>query len=135
MRVCAVNGMNVACSSCISRARRLNFSFASTTMLRPSGVSSASEASCAASARSFSLDARRGMKGDRHAVAERDRAGLVEQQHVDVARGFDRAAARGEDVAPDEAIDAADADGAEQPADGRRNEADEQRNEHGQARR
>ena len=34
------------------RSRMSNFSFASTTMLRPSGVSSASDESCAASARS-----------------------------------------------------------------------------------
>ena len=59
-------------------------------MLRPSGVSSASEASCAASASSCLGDA-----GGRHqlgglAVAEGDRAGLVEQQHVDVAGGLDR---------------------------------------------
>ena len=73
------------------------------------------------------------MKRDGHAIAERDGAGLVEQQHVDVAGGFDGAAGGGEDVAPDEPVDAADADGAEQAADGRRDEADEQRNEHGNA--
>ncbi len=51
MRVCAVKGTNCAYGWATSRPRRLNFSFASTAMLRPSGVSSASEASCAASAR------------------------------------------------------------------------------------
>ena len=40
------------------------YSLASTTIERPSGVSSASEASWAASARSCSLDARRGMNSD-----------------------------------------------------------------------
>ena len=50
IRVCAVNGTKVACVAASSRPRRLNFSLASTTMLRPSGVSSASEASWAASA-------------------------------------------------------------------------------------
>ena len=55
MRVCAVKGMNFACGCATSRPRKLNFSFASTTMLRPSGVSSASEASCAASARRSGL--------------------------------------------------------------------------------
>ena len=51
MRVCAVNGTNCACGAAMSRPRMSNFSLASTTMLRPSGVSSASDASCAASAR------------------------------------------------------------------------------------
>ncbi len=51
MRVWAVNGTKCAPRACTSRSRRPNFSFASTTILRPSGVSSASEASCAASAR------------------------------------------------------------------------------------
>ena len=39
------------------------------------------------------------MKRDGHAIAERDRAGLIEQQHIHVARGFDRAPAHGEHVA------------------------------------
>ena len=54
IRVWAVNGTKVACSDCRSRSRRLKRCFASTTMLRPSGVSSASEESWAASARVFS---------------------------------------------------------------------------------
>ena len=95
MRVWALNGTNVAPSAWMSRSRSPYCSFASTTMLRPSGVSSASEASCAASA--SRLDARRpsaGMKRRRLAVAERDGAGLVEQQHVDVAGRLDGAARR-----------------------------------------
>src|ERR1035437_7082254 len=54
IRVRAVNGTNFALSSRSSRARRLYFCFASTTMERPSGVSSASEESCASSASSAS---------------------------------------------------------------------------------
>ena len=54
MRVCAENGMNLALSGAISRPRMPYFSFASTTIERPSGVSSVSEASCAASASSRS---------------------------------------------------------------------------------
>ena len=50
MRVCAVNGTNFACASATSRPRRLNCCLARTTTERPSGVSSANEASCAASA-------------------------------------------------------------------------------------
>lgn len=66
-------------------------------MLRPSGVSSASEASCAASASVRSSTPRAGIKSDA-AVAERDSAGFIQQQHVDIARGFYGAAAGGDDV-------------------------------------
>ena len=44
IRVCAVNGTNVAPSFCTSRSRIPYLSLARTTMLLPSGVSSASEA-------------------------------------------------------------------------------------------
>ena len=54
MRVWAVKGTKVACSDCRSRSRRLKRCFASITMLRPSGVSSARDESWAASARVFS---------------------------------------------------------------------------------
>ena len=52
MRVVAENGMNVASSSPSSRPRSPYFSFASTTIERPSGVSSAREESWATSASS-----------------------------------------------------------------------------------
>ena len=55
MRVCAVKGMNSASCAANSRPRSLYFSLARTTIERPSGVSSASEESCAASAISASL--------------------------------------------------------------------------------
>ena len=61
MRVWAENGMNLALSSLMSRPRMAYFSLASTTMERPSGVSSASEASWAASARSCSVTPRTGL--------------------------------------------------------------------------
>ena len=77
----------------------------------------------------FASDAGRGHELAGLAVAERDRAGLVEEQHVDVARGLDGAAGRREDVALQQAVHAGDADGAEQAADGRRNEADQQRDQ------
>ena len=64
------------------------------------------------------------------AVAERDRAGLVEQQHVDVARRLDRAARQREHVAAHEPVHAGDADRAQQRADRRRDERDEQRDQH-----
>ena len=67
----------------------------------------------------------------RHAIAEGDSAGLVEQQRIDVARRLDRAAGSGDHVEADQSIHAGDADRRQQAADRRRNEADEQRNEHG----
>ena len=78
----------------------------------------------------FLRHARRGKEFRGLAIAERDRAGLVEQQHIHVAGGFDRASAHREHVLLHETIDARDADGAQQAANGRRNEADEQRDEH-----
>ena len=66
------------------------------------------------------------------AVAEGDRAGLVEQQGVDVARGLDGPAGRGEHVALHEPVHPGDADGRQQRADRRRDEADQQRGEHHQ---
>lgn len=62
MRVWAVKGTKLAPSACRSRARRPYRSLASTTMLRPSGVSSAREASCAASASSVSSTPAAGTK-------------------------------------------------------------------------
>jgi hypothetical protein len=58
--------------------------------------------------------------------------GLVEQQHVDVARRLDGAARGGDDVRLDHPVHAGDADRREQAADRRRDQADEQRHEHGQ---
>ena len=55
MRVCAENLWNTCGVAARSRPRSWNFCLASTTIERPSGVSSASEASCAASASSCSL--------------------------------------------------------------------------------
>ena len=129
MRVWAVKGTNGACGFGRSRPRRPNC-LASTTMLRPSGVSSARDASCAASASSFASTPGAGMNSDRHAVAEGDGAGLVQQQHVHVSRGLDRAAAHGQDVVLHQPVDAGDADGAQQPADGGGNQADQQRDQH-----
>ena len=57
-------------------------------------------------------DAGHGHEGGRLAVAQGDRAGLVEEQDVDVARGLDRATREREDVAAHEPVHAGDADGA-----------------------
>ena len=78
-------------------------------------------------------DAVDGEELDGLAIAERDGAGLVEQQRVDVAGGLDRLAAHGQHVVLHHAIHAGDADGGEQSADGRRDQADQQRDQHGHA--
>ena len=57
-------------------------------------------------------DTGRGQERGGHAVAERNGAGLVQQQHVHITGGFDGATARRHDVAADEPVNAADADGA-----------------------
>ena len=62
----------------------------------------------------------------RLAVADGDRAGLVEQQHVDIARRLDRAARFGEHVEADQPVHAGDTDRRQQGCDRRRDERDEQ---------
>ena len=71
IRVWAVKGTKVAPSPWTSRSRMPYFSLARTTMLRPSGVSSASEASWAASA----------------SVALGDSRGRDERRGLAIARG------------------------------------------------
>ena len=102
----------------------------SRTIERPSGVSSAR------------LDEQRGVgelvlgdvvHGDelgRLPVADRDRAGLVEQQRRHVTGGLDRTARHRQHVVLHESVHARDADRREQAADRRRDEAHEQRDEH-----
>ncbi len=63
-------------------------------------------------------------------VAERDRAGLVEQQHVDVARRFDRACRGRHHVRAQHAVHPGDADRREQSADRGRDQAHQQCDEH-----
>ena len=64
------------------------------------------------------------------AIAQRDGAGLVEQQRIHIARGFNRASAHGQHVVLHQPIHAGDADGREQPADRRGNQANQQRHQH-----
>ena len=63
-------------------------------------------------------------------IAERDRAGLVEEQRVHVAGRFDRSPGHGQHVVPHQSIHAGNADRRQQAADRRRNQADEQRDQH-----
>ena len=65
----------------------------------------------------------------RLAVAEGDRAGLVEQQDVAVPGGLDGAPREGEDVAPHEPVHAGDPDRREQRPDRRRDQRHQQRDQ------
>src|SRR4051794_35032545 len=76
------------------------------------------------------LHTRRGEKGGGLAIAERDRPRLIEEENIDVARGLDGPAGSGEYMPLEKAIDAADADRAEEASDGGWDEADEQRHQH-----
>ena len=131
IRVCAVNGTNCACVSSSSRSRMPYRSFASTTIDRPSGVSSASEANCATSASSCSSTPGAG----RNATAWRFPSvivpGLVEQQRRDVAGRLDGAPAHREHVVLHQPVHPRDADRRQQAADRRRDQADEQRDQDG----
>ena len=129
IRVCAENGMNWASSGAISRPRMPYFSFASTTIERPSGVSSDSEAELRRIGQFALVDAGQRNELGRLAVAERDRAGLVEQQRVDVARRLDRAAGHGQHVEAHQPVHAGDADRRQQRADRGRDQRDEQRDQ------
>ena len=133
MRVCAVNGTNVRVRARASPAPRMpNFSLASTTMLRPSGVSSASEASCAASASSCSVNAGRGhetpmaLRLPSVMVPVLSSSSTSTSPAASTARPLMASTLRWSN-----AVDAGDADGAEQAADGGRNQADQQRDQHG----
>ena len=101
-------------------------------MLRPSGVSSAKRGELRRLRELALGDPARRQERGRLAVAERDRAGLVEEEHVHVARRLDRPARGRDHVRLDHAVHAGDADRGEQPADGRRDEAHEQRDEDGE---
>src|SRR5215470_10853027 len=69
------------------------------------------------------------MKGNGHAVAHRDRAGLVEKEDVDVTGCFNRATARCQYILPNQSINAANPNGTEQSTDCSWNETDQQGNE------
>ena len=75
-------------------------------------------------------DAAHRAKRRRLAVAERDGAGLVEQQRIDVAGGLDRAAGHRQHVEAHQPVHAGDADRRQQRADGGRDQRHEQRHQH-----
>ena len=141
MRVSAVNGIVLgdrAGQPLVARRRRrrrrarrarARRSRASSTIERPSGVSSRIDATRAAVSDLGLVDAGRRRDRRREAVAVGDGAGLVEQDDVDVAGGLDGAAAHGQHVEARDAVHAGDADGRQEAADGGRDEADEERHE------
>ena len=75
-------------------------------------------------------DARHRQEVGRHAVAEGDRAGLVEQKRIDVAGCLDGTAGRGNDVEAHQTIHASNADGRQQAADRGRDQRHQQRRKH-----
>ena len=123
--------MNVASCSPSSRSRRPYCSLASTTIERPSGRLVGERGELRDLGELALLDAVDREELGGLPVAERDRAGLVEQEHVDVAGGLDRAAGHREHVALDEPVHAGDADRREERADRRRDQRDEQRDQDG----
>ena len=69
------------------------------------------------------------MNSEAQTVADRDRAGLVEQQHVHVARGLHGAAGEGKYVAAHEAVHPRDPDRRKECADRGRDQRDQQRDQ------
>ena len=78
------------------------------------------------------FDPRRRYELSRHAIAQRDRAGLVQQEHIDVTGGFDGPAGSRQDVASHQTVDPRNADRAQQSANRRGNQTDDQRQQHRQ---
>ncbi len=66
----------------------------------------------------------------RQTIAERDRAGLVQQQRIDVAGCFHGAARHRQYIKPHKAIHAGDADRRQKSADGGGDQGDEKRHQH-----
>ena len=120
--------MNLAPISVTSRPRSPYFSLASTTIERPSGVSSAKLAKLRRIRQHLRGRAIDRDKIGRHAIAQGDRAGLIQQQSINIASGFHGAAAHRKNVLAQQAVDAGDADGGKQAANGRRYETDQQGN-------
>ena len=81
------------------------------------------------------FDAARRQESRGLTVAEGDGAGFIQQQYVDIAGGFHRAAAGGDNVGAEHSAHPGDADSGEQAADGGRDQTHQQRDQHGNANR
>src|ERR1700736_5460882 len=130
--VYAEKGRNFAWSSPMSRPRMPYFSFASTTIERPSGVSSERDASCAASASSFSLMPGSGM----NSAACRLPSVIVPVLSRSSVSTSPAASPpppppphHRENIDPQEPVHPGDSDRRQKRADRGRNEGDEKRNE------
>ena len=77
--------------------------------------------------------AARRQEGGGLAVAEGNGPGFIQQQDIDVACGFHRAAAGGDHVGAEHTTHPGDADGRQQPADGGRDQAHQQGDQYGNA--
>src|SRR5580658_10213305 len=124
MRVSALKVTNSASSAAMSRPRRLYFSLASTTIERPSGVSSASEDSCAASASVASSTPGAGM----NAVAWRLPRVMVPVLSSSKT-STSPAASHGQHIVLHQTVHAGDADGGQQPSDRGGDETDQKRDQ------
>jgi hypothetical protein len=71
-------------------------------------------------------------KGHGLPVSQGDGAGFVQQQHIDVARGFNSPAGHGDDISLEQAVHAGNADGGQQGGDGGGNQADKQGDDYGE---
>ena len=100
-------------------------------MLRPSAVSSAIEASCATSASSFTSTPGTATKFARLPVPQCDGAGLVQQQHADIARGFHRPSRHGHHVFLAQPGHSRNPNGGEQRPDGRWDQTHQERDQRG----
>ena len=129
MRVLAVNGTKCAPTRAArAREARTAPSRARRWTVPPGSRRQATRAGRRRRARRARRPAREERRG--LAVAERDRAGLVEQEHVHVAGGFDSPARHRQDVVLQHAVHPGDADRGKQCADGGRDQADEERDQH-----
>ena len=129
MRVSAEKSRRRAWSSAGSRLAP-SFSANATTVL-PSGVVSKQDEEIGRLNQRLGVDVSERNEFGRLTAAERDRAGLVEQQRLHVARRFHRLPGHGEHVETHRAVDPGDADGREQRADGRGDEGDQKRDQIG----
>ena len=129
MRVCALKGTNSARIPLRSRPRRFVLFLGEDDDGAAFGRFICQRGELGGVGEALRADVRGGEEFRCLAIAEGDGAGFIEEQGVDVAGGFDRAAGHGEHVVLHEAIHAGDADSREQGADGGRDEADEQRDE------
>ena len=132
MRVLAVKGTKMACCGPRSRCRR-PYTLFGQDHDRPTFRSFVGERGQLCRVRHLPV----GSSTERNeldglTIPERDRAGLVQEQGVHVARRFDRPAGHREHVVLHHPVHARDADRREQATDGRRDQADEQghQNEH-----